>query len=171
MPSNEITWGPVIGNLNEIVYSPQNLDIGINPDIIDSMEDCTPIDFYNLFFDENMLDLIVSETNHYAHQQINSRTLSRFSRLKKGLLLLLLRTEMRNFLGILIWMGLVNMPNLRDYWRNDFLYKTRITEVMSRNRFEIILGMFHCGNNKIIECGRLNKVQKLVDMLVANFNK
>lgn len=118
-----------------------------------------------------MLDLIVSETNHYAHQQINSRTLSRFSRLKKGLLLLLLRTEMRNFLGILIWMGLVNMPNLRDYWRNDFLYKTRITEVMSRNRFEIILGMFHCGNNKIIECGRLNKVQKLVDMLVANFNK
>lgn len=45
MPSNEITWGPVIGNLNEIVYSPQNLDIGINPDIIDSMEDCTPIDF------------------------------------------------------------------------------------------------------------------------------
>ncbi|KAE9533968.1 hypothetical protein AGLY_008704 [Aphis glycines] len=121
MPSNEITWGPVTGNLNSIVYNPLNLDVGINPDIIDSMGDCAPIDFYTLFIDENM--------------------------------------------------GLVNMPNLRDYWRTDFLYKTRVPEVMSRNRFELILGMFHCGNNEIIEHGRLNKIQHLVDMLVANFNK
>lgn len=133
------------------------------------MEDCAPIDFYALFFDENVLDFLVSETNRYAHQIINSRRLSKCSRLKKWTPID--RTEMRNFLGLIVWMGLVNMPNLRDYWRTDFLYKTRVPEVMSRNRFELILGMFHCGNNEMIEYGRLNKVQHLVDMLVANFNK
>jgi len=169
MPSNEITWGPVTGNLNTILYNPLNLDVGINPDIIDSMEDCAPIDFYTLFFDENVLDFLVSETNRYAHQIINSRTLSKCSRLKKWTPID--RTEMRNFLGLIVWMGLVNMPSLKDYWRKDFLYKTRVPEIMSRNRFELILGMFHCGNNEIIEYGRLNKVQHLVDMLVDNFNK
>ncbi|XP_025407472.1 piggyBac transposable element-derived protein 2-like [Sipha flava] len=169
MPSNEITWGPVTGNLNTITYNPLNLDVGINPDIIDCMEDCAPIDFYALFFDENVLDFLISETNRYAHQIINSRRLSKCSRLKKWTPID--RTEMRNFLGLIVWMGLVNMPNLRDYWRTDFLYKTRVPEVMSRNRFELILGMCHCGNNEMIEYGRLNKVQHLVDMLVANFNK
>lgn len=130
MPRNEITWGPVTGNLNTIVYNPLNLDVGINPDIIDSMEDCAPIDFYTLFVDENVLDFLVSETNRYAHQIINSRILSKCSRLKKWTPID--RTEMRNFLGLIIWMGLVNMPNLRDYWRTDFLYKTRVPEVMSR---------------------------------------
>ncbi|KAL4153253.1 hypothetical protein QTP88_001086 [Uroleucon formosanum] len=168
-PSNEITWGPVTGNINTITYNPLNLDVGINPDIIDCMKNCAPIDFYALFFDENVLDFLVSETNRYAHQIINSRRLSKCSRLKKWTPID--RTEMRNFLGLIVWMGLVNMPNLRDYWRTDFLYKTRVPEVMSRNRFELILGMFHCGNNEMIEYGRLNKVQHLVDMLVANFNK
>lgn len=133
------------------------------------MKDCAPIDFYTLFFDEDVLDFLVSETNRYAHQIINSRILSKCSRLKKWTPID--RTEMRNFLGLIIWMGLVNMPSLRDYWRTDFLYKTRVPEIMSRNRFELILGMFHCGNNEIIEHGRLSKVQHLVDMLVANFNK
>ncbi|KAE9534992.1 hypothetical protein AGLY_008284 [Aphis glycines] len=155
-PSNEITWGPVTGNLNTITYNPHNLDIGINPDIINCMEDCAPIDFYTLFFDENVLDFLVSETNRYAHQIINSRRLSKCCRLKKWTPID--RTEMRNFLGLIVWMGLVSMPNLRDYWSTDFLYKTRVPEVMNRNRFELILGMFHCGNNEIIEYGRLNKV-------------
>jgi hypothetical protein len=42
---------------------------------------------------------------------------------------------------------------------------------MSRNKFEIILSMFHCGNDDINMHGRLNKIQSLIDMLVTNFNK
>jgi len=83
MPSNEITWGPVTSNLDIIPYNSLNLDVGINPDITDTMEYCAPIDFYTLFFDEDILDFLVSETNRYAHQIINSRILSKYSRLKK----------------------------------------------------------------------------------------
>jgi len=128
MPSNEITWGPVTGNLNIITYNPLKLDVGINPDITDSMEDSAPIDFYTLCFDEYVLDFLVSETNRYAQQIINSRILSKCTRLKKWTPID--RTEMRNFLGLILWMGLVNMPSLRNYWRTNFLYKTRVPEIM-----------------------------------------
>jgi hypothetical protein len=49
MPSNEITRGPVTSNLNTITYHPLNLDVGINLDIIVSMENCAPIDFILYF--------------------------------------------------------------------------------------------------------------------------
>lgn len=39
---NQLNWGPVIGNLNDIPYNPENDFVGINPDIIDCMSGCTP---------------------------------------------------------------------------------------------------------------------------------
>lgn len=70
-----------------------------------------------------------------------------------------------------MWMGLVDMPSLVDYWRKDILHANKITEVMGRNIFELILSMFHCSNNENPEHGRLDKIQKLVDMSVFNFQK
>jgi len=42
---------------------------------------------------------------------------------------------------------------------------------MSRNRFELILCMFHCSNNENLEHGKLSKIQKLIDMLVFNYRR
>lgn len=52
----ELTWGPVRGNLNNIPFNPNNLDVGVNPDIIQTMADCSPYEFYKLFFDDDVLD-------------------------------------------------------------------------------------------------------------------
>lgn len=53
-------------------------------------------------------------------------------------------------LGLILWMGLVKMPSVKDYWRIDFLYCTRVPEVMSRSyRFELILGFFTVETMKI----------------------
>lgn len=136
---------------------------------METMTDCLPIDFYGLFFDEEILDFLIIETNRYASQSLRNRKLKAYSRLKKWTPID--RTEMRNFLDLVMWMGLVNMPSLVDYWRKDILYANKITEVMSRNRFELILSMFHCSNNEKPEHGRLDKIQKLVDLLVFNFQK
>lgn len=136
---------------------------------METMTDCLPIDFYGLFLDEEILDFLIIETNRYASQSLRNRKLKAYSRLKKWTPID--RTEMRNFLGLVMWMGLVNMPSLVDYWRKDILYANKVTEVMSRNRFELILSMFHCSNNEKPEHGRLDKIQKLVDLLVFNFQK
>lgn len=50
--------------------------------------------------------------------------------------------------------GISKYAKFKRLLENRFL----LVEVMSRNRFELILGMFHCGNNETIEHGRLNKV-------------
>lgn len=146
------------------------MEVGINSDVIETMADCSPMEFYHLFFYEEVLDFLIVETNRYAHQTLNAKILSQFSRLRKWSDVD--RTEMRNFLGLILWMGLVKTGHsLRDYWRKDFLYSTRVPEVMSRNRFELILEFFHCGNNENTQNGRLNKIQMLIDLLVHNFNK
>jgi len=56
------TWGPVIGYLNNIQYNPDNLEVCINSDIMETMLDCLPIDFYSLCFDEEILDILIKET-------------------------------------------------------------------------------------------------------------
>jgi hypothetical protein len=117
------------------------LEVGINPDIMEIMTDCLPIDFYGLFFDQEILDFLIIETNRYASQSLRNCRLNANSRLKKWIPID--RTEIRIFLGLVMWMGLVNMPNLVDYWRKDILYTNKVAEIMSRNRFELILSMFH----------------------------
>jgi len=111
--SELLTWGPVRGNLNNIPFNPNNLDVGINPDIIQTMADCSPYEFYKLFFDDDVLDFLIEEINRYASQLLINRSIKTFPRIKK--LYPVDRTEMNNFLGIAMWMGLVQMPSLSDY--------------------------------------------------------
>ena len=48
--------------------------------------------------------------------------------------------EMLKFLGIIIDMGLVQMPKLEYYWSNSQLYGSEIIRsAMARDRFELLL--------------------------------
>lgn len=91
----DITWGPVTGNLNNSIYNPDNVEVGINPNVIETMFDSSPIDFYHLFFDEEVLDFLVIETNRYAQQKLRRSRISPYSRLRKWHEVD--RTEIRNF--------------------------------------------------------------------------
>lgn len=130
--------------------------------------------FFNLFVSENVFKMIVLETNRYAEQQIiteiANETISKNSRLHAWV-----ETdchEIRIFIAFLIWMGLDSKPSLKDYWRRLPLYKNDISKYLPRNRFELLLRMFHLANND--ECppnDRLHKIQSLVDMMNANFHR
>lgn len=48
------------------------------------------------------------------------------------------RDECLAFLGIIVAMGLVREPEIKDYWSTDpFFHIAGISGVMSRNRFEV----------------------------------
>lgn len=68
-PPNE--WNPLDLVFNYYPFSPDNEEIDVNPDIIETMHDCTPIDFFYLFFNEEVISLLVTETNRYAQQCIH----------------------------------------------------------------------------------------------------
>ncbi|KAJ8964898.1 hypothetical protein NQ314_004537 [Rhamnusium bicolor] len=138
--------------LKNITYNPDSEEVGINPDLIETMSSARPYDFFCLFLDDEVVTLLRSS-------RINSWVPTN-------------PQEMRNFLGIILWMGLVNMPSLAHYWRNTHLYNSKLTNLMSRNRFEFLLSMFHISDNtKITPGDRLHKIQSLIGLLLNRFNR
>ena len=84
---------------------------GVADTVPDAMHE--PIDFLKLFVDDSVLEMIITETNRNANQVIAQNTLSPEARI--GNWVDTDKSEIRTFLGLLIWKGLVRMPTL-DAW-------------------------------------------------------
>ncbi|XP_054747936.1 piggyBac transposable element-derived protein 4-like [Anastrepha obliqua] len=114
--------------------------------------DISCIDAFLLFVDNDVIEVIVSETNKYAEEYVNKGALTRFSRKKNWIPTT--DFEMKNFLGLLLWMGLVKVGSLKDYWSKDLLYNFSIPgRTMSRNRFQLLLSFLHFTDNNSIVPG------------------
>ena len=60
--------------------------------------------------------------------------------------------QIKKFFGIIIIMGIVQLPQLRLYWSKDPMYKNElILHSMTRNRFELLLKCLHFCNNDDID--------------------
>ena len=146
---------------------------GLDEDVTSLTEDNTidPIDCYRHFITDEIIDLMVRETNRYAEQyfqtdEVTSR--SEFRQWKPTT-----NQEMLKFLGIIIQMGLVQMPKLSHYWSSSRLYGSEIIQnSMSRERFELLLKFWHFSNNdnKNSNQGRLFKLKPPLDLLRARFS-
>lgn len=118
--------------------------------------------------DDEIIQLLVEETNLYAAELLKS-VVSPHSRLKQWENVT--PTEMKKFLGIIMWMGLCPKPSIASYWKtNNVIYISNIPKFMKRKRFELLLRTFHCSNNVLCPPGdRLFKVNKLLDLLLSKF--
>lgn len=96
--------------------------------------DPTPMAFVELFYTDEMLDFIVNCTNSYAKERLPPSKVQEVS-----------RSEILRFLAIYYYMGIVKLPNKRDYWRNDtsFWPQHSIVQSLSRTRFEYIWRNIH----------------------------
>ncbi|KAJ8940785.1 hypothetical protein NQ314_010595 [Rhamnusium bicolor] len=81
--------------------------------------------------------------------------------------------EMERFFGMLLWMGLCNMPTLRSYWEKNSMYANQISKTISRNRFELLLKMWHFSDNEDVslESDRLRKLTPLINKLIERFQE
>jgi len=91
---------------------------------LDLPKDISAFDTFMLFFDEDVINLIVTETNIYAEQTIQRTRISRHNRLNKWHPTN--SEEIRKFFGLFMWMGLVRMGNITSYWSNKDIYKNSI---------------------------------------------
>lgn len=135
----------------------------------DTLYDGSPIDFYHLIVDQNIINNIVIETNKYAAQQIASKVISPHSRLHKWYDTN--ESEMKCFLGLLLWTGLVSLPSYDLYWSTSAIFKTEFSTFMSRNRFEILLQMIHFADNSQADPNnRLYKLGSVINNVMTNSN-
>lgn len=163
-----IRWAEVTGN-NMKIFHYDVLHSGTSHELFGNPSTETPMDFFRLFLNTEDLELFVTETNRYEAQKRNANALpkARINRWKDTSI-----EEMEIFIGIQIWMGLVNMPRLADYWTSKVLYKNQVSKVMSRNRFELLLANWHFSNNEDAETtDRLYKISPLTTLMVRDFKK
>ena len=80
--------------------------------------------------------------------------------------------EIEKFFGIIIIMGIVQLPQLRLYWLKDPVHRNElIVRLMTRNRFDLLLKCLHFCNNDDIDDNtkKLFKVEKVINLAIAQF--
>ena len=87
-------------------------------------------DYFSLFIDYNLFQLVSNKTNKYARKcqeiTIDPKWEDPFPR------------EIQAYVGILIYMGLVDLPEIRDYFIGDFCICPIVERAMILRRFENI---------------------------------
>lgn len=122
-----------------------------------------PLQFFNYFFSSELITKIVEETNIFTVQTKTERPPS------------FTETDIKQFLGIIIYTSLVNMPNTRSFW-SEALRFAPVADVMSINKFEKIRRFIHFNDNYSFiprdQPGhdRLHKIRPIVDFLNNKFS-
>ena len=132
-----------------------------------------PADFLELFLSDELLLLIVDQTNRYAEQSIaalDQRSLP-YSRANAWQPLTLV--ELKRFLGLLFLTGIVKKPSWAEFWSTDRPIETPFFgETMPRNRFQLIWRFLHFSDNREVDdSDRLHKVRPVLDLLLSNFRE
>ena len=99
----------------------------------DPPENLSTLEYFSLFFPDDLVDAIVQNTNLYS-VQCKGKSVSTNSK------------EIKTFIGINMLMGIVKLPQYFDYWSNT-LRCPAIADVMSRNRFSELRRYLHFVDN------------------------
>ena len=116
-------------------------------------QNLTPSKYFELFFDDMLINNIVIETNRYASQ--------------KNVDLQVTGEEIRCVLGVLLLSGYVSVPRRRMYWENlEDTHHSLIANANRRDRFEAIFTNLHFSdNNHLDKQDKFAKVRPLTDYL------
>ena len=113
------------------------------------VHDAVPYAIFEQLFDIDIVDMLVDETNRYYDQQMTKQggvdSLPTHSRFRK--FVNVSRGEMKAFIAIVLFMGLVRLPNYKLYWNTHHLLSLNIASIMPRDRFMNIMTFFHACNN------------------------
>ena len=111
-----------------------------------------------MFFDDELVDNIVMQTNKYALQ--NNRTLA------------MTTEELMTFIGTLLLSGYSRLPHRRLYWSDKDDVPKLVANSIRRNRFEEILKNFHLSDNdNLDDTDRLTKLRPFVSKLQEKFRE
>lgn len=146
------------------------------PHCTQDMTNKSPLDFFQLFITDSILETVVAQTNLFAQQYLDSHELKQRSRVQQWVKSPHNMAELRKFLALIIIMGLISYPSIEDYWVTSWPFAiSTFSSIMSRDRFSLLLRFLHLNDStKYIPKGEpgydpLYKLRPFVDPLIANF--
>ena len=134
---------------------------------VDNAEQCTPmtaVQLFGLFFTDYLLRLIVTETNRYAGQSMETPS----TRGRKPMAWHdLTMPELKTWLCLMITMGVVEKKGrLGEYWSNHWLTQTpAFCETMPKTRFLQNLRFIQFVDNRDASNDKSNKMWKIQPVL------
>ena len=157
-------WSKEIKRREDVEFQEE---VGINVDI-ENLQSC--LDFFSLFFTEDVWQLLVEQTNLYAEQKRGPEERSVWYPVTKD--------EMKAWISLYLDMGLVTKPNLSSYWSTDpALSSPFFPSIMSRDRFLQILRYLHFADNTqapradSADFNKLYKLQPFLDLIIPMFQQ
>lgn len=117
-----------------------------------------PIQYFRDFFDDDLMDLIVHQSNLFYFQR-RDRPLN------------LDRNELEQFLGTLVYMSVIHLPRPRLYWSSECRI-AQVADIMARNRWEDIKRSIHFNDNSSMAGNKdkLLKIRPLINALLPKFH-
>lgn len=120
-------------------------------------DNSTILDFYKLFLNADVMQLILIETNRYgaaSHANWSPITVN----------------DLQRLFGLVMLMGIIRKPSLKSYWSTDPKQATPyFNSIMSRDKFHKILGALHFVDNDIPSEDRGNKINPVLRLLTQRF--
>ncbi|KAL5515955.1 hypothetical protein EMCRGX_G001209 [Ephydatia muelleri] len=145
------------------------------PGVVPHMTGKTPLDFFHLFFDDEVKHIIHSKSCENADRYLeeNQEFLSTHphARAHDWVKAPMSLKEVDALLSIVIAMGLVGLPTQRSYWSSQWPFRNEnISSIMSSRRFELLLKFFHISSPPDQPSpDKLQKIRPLLDTVVKNF--
>ena len=128
----------------------------------------TPRDVFEIFFTDELMMLMVTESNRYAEDVMGSEKFAKWTKITEE--------EMKAFLGFSILMGINQLQAIKDYWKkNEYLHYSPIADRIPRDRFLEISRYIHFVDNSTLQPrgspghDRLGKVRPIIDHLSTKF--
>ena len=132
----------------------------------------TIVHYFSLFYDEEVLDLLVQETNRYADQYFQDRPNQRSNVYYSGWAHCD-RAKIKAYLGMIIHMGLSQYPRMDYHWAKTPLYSCSLCpSIMSKRDFFLLHGFLHFADNRSANLDdKIYKGRKLFDLLTLRFQR
>lgn len=160
-------WRNITGKnetLPHFAFSPQRQTI--SPEVLACV---TELDYFQLFFSDELLKNISDETNRYAQEKIQKasplKPHSQWQNYFDGSL-----SEMKVFIGVLMNMAINEKPTVKDYFSMDWLNMYPFfSDVFTRDRFLQIFRALHVcppappGSSPLAT--RAQKIKNIVDYI------
>jgi len=140
------------------------------------MSNKSPMEFFQLFITDEMLGLIVEQTNLFAQQYLDSHELPPLSRARQWNKSSHMVAELKRFRAAVIVMGLIDYPCVEDCWVTSWPYSTTtFRSILTCDRFSLIMKFFHLNDSSRYIPKRqpgydpLYKLRPFMDPLLTNF--